>query len=62
MRRIRSLGKQTGELQDTGRGVEIGRVRQPNQVEGVKVGATAEETTVNARTNREFLEKVLAFV
>jgi sugar phosphate isomerase/epimerase len=34
----------------------------PIMVEGVKVGATAEETTANARANREFLEKVLAFV
>ncbi len=32
----------------------------PIMVEGVKVGATAEETTANARVNREFLEKVLA--
>lgn len=31
----------------------------PIMVEGVKVGATAEETTANARANREFLEKVL---
>ena len=31
-------------------------------VEGVKVGATAGETTANARANREFLEKVLAVV
>jgi sugar phosphate isomerase/epimerase len=30
----------------------------PIMVEGVKVGATAEETTANARANREFLEKV----
>ena len=29
-------------------------------VEGVQVGATPEETTANARANREFLEKVLA--
>jgi sugar phosphate isomerase/epimerase len=34
----------------------------PIMVEGVKVGATAEETTVNAKANREFLEKVLASV
>ncbi len=32
----------------------------PLMVEGVKVGATAEETTANARANREFLEKTLA--
>jgi len=32
----------------------------PIMVEGVKVGATAEETTANARANREFLEKTLA--
>jgi sugar phosphate isomerase/epimerase len=32
----------------------------PIMVEGVKVGATAEETTANARANREFLEKALA--
>lgn len=31
----------------------------PIMVEGVKVGATAEETTRNARENREFLEKTL---
>jgi len=31
----------------------------PIMVEGVKVGATAEETIVNARANREFLERVL---
>lgn len=34
----------------------------PIMVEGVKVGATAAETTANARANREFLEKVLASV
>jgi hypothetical protein len=28
-------------------------------VEGIKVGATAGETTANARANREFLEKVM---
>jgi sugar phosphate isomerase/epimerase len=31
----------------------------PIMVEGVQIGATAEETTANARANREFLEKVL---
>jgi sugar phosphate isomerase/epimerase len=31
----------------------------PIMVEGVQVGATAQETTSNARANREFLEKVL---
>jgi sugar phosphate isomerase/epimerase len=31
----------------------------PIMVEGVKVGATADETTANARANREFLETVL---
>jgi sugar phosphate isomerase/epimerase len=34
----------------------------PVMVEGVKVGATADETTANARANREFLQKVLASV
>jgi len=34
----------------------------PIMVEGVQVGATAEETTANARANRELLEKVLASV
>ncbi|MBI3415904.1 MAG: sugar phosphate isomerase/epimerase [Verrucomicrobia bacterium] len=34
----------------------------PIMVEGVKVGATAEETTANARDNREFLEKTLAAI
>jgi sugar phosphate isomerase/epimerase len=31
----------------------------PVMVEGIKVGATPEETNSNARTNQEFLEKVL---
>jgi sugar phosphate isomerase/epimerase len=34
----------------------------PIMVEGVKVGATAEETTANAKANREFLEKATAAV
>lgn len=34
----------------------------PIMVEGVKVGETPEETTANARANREFLEGVLATV
>jgi sugar phosphate isomerase/epimerase len=34
----------------------------PIMVEGVQVGATPEQTTANARANREFLEKVLAGV
>ena len=34
----------------------------PIMVEGVKVGKTPEETTANAKANREFLEKVLAQV
>jgi sugar phosphate isomerase/epimerase len=34
----------------------------PIMVEGVKVGATAEETTANARANREFLEKALGSI
>ena len=34
----------------------------PIMVEGVQVGATAEETTANARANREFLEKALSSI
>lgn len=34
----------------------------PIMVEGVKVGATPEETAANAKANREFLEKILASV
>jgi len=34
----------------------------PIMVEGIKVGTTADETTANARANREFLEKVLASI
>jgi len=34
----------------------------PIMVEGVKVGATADETTSHARANREFLENVLATI
>ena len=32
----------------------------PIMVEGIKVGATVEETTANARANRQFLEKTVA--
>jgi L-ribulose-5-phosphate 3-epimerase len=38
------------------------RFAGPLMVEGVKVGHTPEETTANARANREFLEKALAAV
>ncbi len=34
----------------------------PIMVEGVKVGATADETTANAKANRQFLQKVLASI
>jgi sugar phosphate isomerase/epimerase len=34
----------------------------PIMVEGVQVGATAEETTANARANLQFLEKVIAAI
>jgi sugar phosphate isomerase/epimerase len=34
----------------------------PIMVEGVQVGATAEETTANARANREFLERVVGSI
>jgi sugar phosphate isomerase/epimerase len=34
----------------------------PVMVEGVKVGATAEETTTNAKANLEFLQRVLASI
>lgn len=34
----------------------------PIMVEGIKVGATVQETTDNARANREFLEKTLSSV
>jgi sugar phosphate isomerase/epimerase len=34
----------------------------PIMVEGVRIGATAEETTANARSNRQFLEKVLSSI
>lgn len=34
----------------------------PLMVEGIKVGATAEETTANARANREFVEKTLVSI
>jgi L-ribulose-5-phosphate 3-epimerase len=39
--------------------LKAARFDGPIMVEGIKVGATAEETTANARANREFLEKVL---
>jgi sugar phosphate isomerase/epimerase len=34
----------------------------PIMVEGVKVGATPEETIAHARANRQFLEEVLTVV
>jgi sugar phosphate isomerase/epimerase len=34
----------------------------PIMVEGVKVGATTEETTANARANREFLERTMTSI
>ena len=34
----------------------------PIMVEGIKVGATAQETTANARANREFLEAAFAAI
>ena len=34
----------------------------PLMVKCVKVGAAAEETTANARANREFLDKVVASI
>ena len=34
----------------------------PIMVEGIKVGETPEQTTANARANREFLEKTLASI
>ena len=43
-------------------GLKRGGFNGPIMVEGVKVGATAEETGANARKNREFLAKVLASV
>ena len=42
------------------RGLKDGGFNGPIMVEGVKVGATPEETGVNARRNREFLDNVLA--
>src|SRR5262245_30264184 len=40
--------------------LEAGGFNGPVMVECCKVGATPEETTSNARANREFLEKILA--
>jgi sugar phosphate isomerase/epimerase len=42
--------------------LKAGGFNGPVMVECCKVGATPEETTANARANREFLEKVLASV
>ena len=44
------------------KGLKAGGFSGPVMVEGVKVGATPEETGANARANREFLEKVFASV
>jgi sugar phosphate isomerase/epimerase len=42
--------------------LEAGGFNGPVMVECCKIGATPEETTANARANREFLEKVLASI
>ena len=42
--------------------LKAGGFNGPVMVECCKVGATPEETTANARANREFLEKILASV
>ena len=42
--------------------LKSGGFNGPIMVEGCKIGATAAETTANARANRTFLEKVLATV
>ncbi len=44
------------------RKLKAGGFNGPVMVECCKVGATPEETTANARANREFLEKVLATI
>jgi sugar phosphate isomerase/epimerase len=40
--------------------LKAARFNGPIMVEGVKVGATTDETTANARANREFLERTIA--
>ena len=40
--------------------LKAGGFKGPVMVECCKIGETAEETTTNARANREFLEKLLA--
>jgi sugar phosphate isomerase/epimerase len=42
--------------------LEAGGFNGPVMVECCKIGATPEETTANARANREFLEKLLASI
>jgi sugar phosphate isomerase/epimerase len=42
--------------------LKAGGFNGPVMVECCKIGATPEETTANARANREFLEKVLASI
>jgi Sugar phosphate isomerases/epimerases len=42
--------------------LKAGGFKGPVMVECCKVGDTPEETTANARANREFLEKVLALI
>ncbi|QQS47318.1 MAG: sugar phosphate isomerase/epimerase [Acidobacteriota bacterium] len=42
--------------------LKTGGFNGPVMVECCKIGATPEETTANARANREFLEKVLASI
>jgi sugar phosphate isomerase/epimerase len=44
------------------KGLKAGGFNGPVMVEGVKVGATPEETGANARANREFLEKIFTAV
>jgi sugar phosphate isomerase/epimerase len=54
----------TGKVDFTGvfKAMKAAGFNGPIMVEGVKVGATPEETAANAKANREFLEKVLATI
>jgi sugar phosphate isomerase/epimerase len=48
------------DFADVFKKLKAGGFNGPVMVECCKVGATPEETTANARANREFLEKILA--
>ena len=52
-----AMGDDSSQLHDMGESSNVSWLQRPITVEGVKVGAAAEQTTANAHARREFLKK-----